>query len=57
VDFVITLDGKQQFTGDYTRLSSFFNDAKIAEAVDTLRNGITEQTPDQGMTIGGIQPG
>ena len=57
VDFVITLDGKQKFTDDYTRLSSFSNDAKIAEAVETLRNGITEQTTDQDMTMGGMQPG
>jgi hypothetical protein len=57
VDFVITLDGKQQFTDDHARLASFSNDAKIAEAVETLRNEITEQTPDQGMPMGGMQPG
>jgi hypothetical protein len=57
VDFVITLDGKQQFMDDYTLLDRFSNDAKIAEAVETLRNGITEQTPDQGMPMGGMQPG
>ena len=57
VDFVITLDGKQQFTDDYSRLSSFSSDAAIAEAVETLRNEIPEQTPDQGMTMGGMQLG
>lgn len=57
VDFVITLDGKQQFTDDYTHLASFSSDAAIAEAVETLRNEIPEQTSEQGMTMGGMQLG
>lgn len=53
VDFVITLDGKQQFTDDYTQLASFQDDEVTAAAVETLKNEITEQAPDQGMTMGG----
>jgi hypothetical protein len=53
VDFVITLDGKQQFTNDYTRLANFSNDAVIAAAVETLRNEITDQMPEPGITMGG----
>jgi hypothetical protein len=47
------MNGKQEFADDYTHLASFSNDAVIAEAVKTLKNEITEQ----GMTMGGMQPG
>jgi hypothetical protein len=53
VDLVIAMNGKQEFADDYTHLASFSNDAVIAEAVKTLKNEITEQ----GMTMGGMQPG
>ena len=54
VDLLITLNGEQKFTDDYTRLASFSGDPVIAQAAETLKNGITEQTPEQGMKMGGI---
>ena len=51
VDFIITLNGKRQFTDDYTHLASFSNDKAIADAVDTLRKEIVEQVPGQGLTM------
>ncbi len=51
VDFMITLDGEQKFTDDYTHLASFSSDAEIAASVETLRNEITQQAP--GLTMGG----
>ena len=54
VDFLITLNGEQKFTDDYTRLASFSDDPVIAQSVETLKNGITEQTPEQGITMGGL---
>jgi len=49
VDFVIMVDGKQWFTDDYTKLASFSSDEIIAQAVETLKRGIAEQAPGQGM--------
>lgn len=54
VDFIIMTDGNQRFSDDYTRLDSFSGDKSIAAAVETLKNEITEQTPGQGMTMGGM---
>lgn len=55
VDFVIMVDGKQWFTDDYTKLASFSSDEMIAQAVQTLKTEITEQTPGQGMGFMGGQ--
>jgi len=54
VDLVITLNGEQQLSEDYTRLASFSSDPVITEAMETLRGAITEQTPEQGITMGGL---
>lgn len=54
VDFVIMVDGKQWFSDDYTKLASFSSDESVAAAVETLKNEITEQSPGQGMTMGGM---
>ncbi|MEA4816318.1 MAG: LPD28 domain-containing protein [Lachnospiraceae bacterium] len=54
VDIVITLNGEQKFSKDYTQLASFSSDPVIVLAVETLRNEITEQTPEQGMKMGGM---
>lgn len=54
VDLLITLDGEQKFTDDYNRLASFSDDPVIAQAAETLKNAITEQTPEQGITMGGL---
>ncbi len=54
VDFVIMVDGKQWFSDDYTKLASFSSDESVVAAVETLKNEITEQSPGQGMTMGGM---
>lgn len=54
VDFVIMVDGHQWFTDDYTKLASFPSDESIAATVETLKNEIMEQAPEQGITMGGM---
>lgn len=54
VDLVRSLDGEQQFFRDHERLDSFRDDPKIAAAVETLRSELEQNTPQQGMTMGGI---
>ena len=54
VDLVITLNGEQQLSEDYTRLASFSGDPVIVEAVEKLRGAIIEQTSEQGITMGGL---
>lgn len=53
VDIIITLEGKQRFMRDYAYLASFSSDSIISQAVETLRNEIIEQAPDEGMTMDG----
>ena len=54
VDLIITLNGEQELPEDYTRLASFSGDPVITEAMETLRGAITEQRPEQGITMGGL---
>ena len=54
VDLVITLNGEPQLPEDYARLASFSGDPVIAEAAETLHEKLTEQTPAQGITMGGL---
>ena len=54
VDLVIISDGEQKFSKDYMQLASFSSDPVIADAMETLKNEIMEQTPEQGMKMGGI---
>ena len=53
VDLIITLNGKQRFMRDYAYLASFSSDPVIAQAVETLKNEIMEQTSSEGMTMDG----
>jgi hypothetical protein len=48
------VDGKQWFSDDYTKLASFSSDEIVAEAIKTMKTEITEQSPGQGMTMGGM---
>lgn len=54
VDLVIMSDGEQKFSKDYMQLASFSSDKVIADAIGMLQNEITEQSPEQGMKMGGI---
>ena len=54
VDLVRSLDGEQQFFRDHERLDSFRDDPEIAAAVETLRLKLEQNTPQQGMTMGGL---
>ena len=54
VDLARSLDGEQQFFRDHERLDSFRDDPEIAAAVETLRLELEQNTPQQGMTMGGI---
>lgn len=54
VDFVYTRDGEQSFFQDHQRLDSFRNDPVITGAVETLHRKLENQTPCQGMEMGGM---
>ena len=54
VDLARSLDGEQQFFRDHERLDSFRDDPEIAAAVETLRLELEQNTPQQGMIMGGI---
>ena len=53
VDLVRSLDGEQQFFGDYQRLDSFKSDPEIAAAVETIQRELEQNTPQQGLVMGG----
>ena len=54
VDLARSLDGEQRFFRDHERLDSFRDDPEIAAAMETLRLELEQNTPQQGMTMGGI---
>lgn len=54
VDLVRSLDGEQQFFTDHLKLDSFKCDPEVAAAVETLRLELEQNTPQQGMTMGGL---
>ena len=54
VDLARSLDGEQWFFRDHERLDSFRDDPKIAAAMETLRLELEQNTPQQGMTMGGL---
>lgn len=54
VDLVRCQDGRQEFFRDHQRLENFRSDPVVTLAAERLRRELTQQTPQQGMTIGGI---
>lgn len=54
VDLVRSLNGEQHFFTDHSQLDSFKRDPEIAAAVKTLRLELEQNTPQQGITIGGL---
>ena len=54
VDLVRSLNGEQHFFTDHLQLDSFKRDPEIAAAVKTLRLELEQNTPQQGITIGGL---
>ena len=54
VDLARSLDGEQRFFRDHERLDSFRDDPEIAAAMETLRLELEQNTPQQGMTMGGL---
>lgn len=54
VDLVRSLNGEQHFFTDHLQLDSFKRDPEIAAAVKTLRLELKQNTPQQGITIGGL---
>ena len=54
VDFVVMLDGEEQFFHDHERLASFKDDPAISQAVEMLHRELDAQTPTQGMNFGGM---
>lgn len=54
VDLVRSLNGEQHFFTDHLRLDSFKRDPEIAAAVKTLRLELEQNTPQQGITMGGL---
>lgn len=57
VDLVRSLNGEQHFFTDHLQLDSFKRDPEIAAAVKTLRLELEQNTPQQGITIGGLPRG
>ena len=53
-DLVRSLNGEQHFFTDHLQLDSFKRDPEIAAAVKTLRLELEQNTPQQGITIGGL---
>ena len=54
MDLARSLDGEQRFFRDHEQLDSFRDDPEIAAAVETLQLELEQNTPQQGMTMGGI---
>lgn len=54
VDLVRSLNGEQHFFTDHLQLDSFKCDPEIAAAVKTLRLELEQNTPQQGITMGGL---
>ena len=54
VDLVRSLNGEQQFFTDYLQLNSFKRDPEIAAAAAMIRLELEQNTPQQGMTMGGL---
>ena len=54
VDLVIRHDGREWVSEDWTKSESFAQDPTIAEAVARMRQLSEDQTPTQGMTMGGM---
>ncbi|MBC8584884.1 hypothetical protein [Youxingia wuxianensis] len=54
VDLVRSLNGEQHFFTDHLQLDRFKRDPEIAAAVKTLRLELEQNTPQQGITIGGL---
>ena len=54
VDLVIRHDGREWVSEDWTKSESFAQDPTIADAVTRMRQVLEDQTPRQGMTMGGI---
>ncbi len=54
VDLVIRWDGREWVSEDWTKLESFAQDPTIADAAAKMRQLLENQTPGQGMTMGGM---
>lgn len=54
VDLVIRHDGREWVSEDWTKSESFAQDPTVADAVTRMRQLLEDQTPRQGMTMGGI---
>lgn len=54
VDLVWSHDGEQKFFTDHLKLNSFKSDSEVAAAVEKLQSELEQNTPQQGMTIGGL---
>ena len=54
VDLIICWDGREWISEDRLKLDSFRDDPVVAEAVEQIQQAMEEQTPDHGMTMGGM---
>ena len=54
VDLVIRHDGREWGSEDWTKSESFAQDPTVADAVTKMRQFLENQTPNQGMTMGGM---
>jgi len=57
VDLAIRMDGREWVSEGWAKRFSFRGDQVIAEAAALLRQALEAQTPEQGMTIGGMDLG
>ena len=54
VDLVILHDGREWVPEDWAKSESFAQDPVVADAVTKVRQLLEDQTPNQGMTMGGM---
>jgi hypothetical protein len=54
VDLLIRHDGREWVSEDWTKSESFAQDPTVADAAAKMRQLLDAQTPNQGMTIGGM---
>ncbi len=54
VDLVIRHDGREWVSEDWTKSESFAQDPTVADAAAKMRQLLENQTPNQGMTMGGM---
>ena len=54
VDLVIRHDGREWISEDWTKSEIFAKDPTVADTAAKMRRFLEDQTPNQGMAMGGL---